>query len=157
MYGAYGAIRQVGAVQGYIRLLHHHARNIDPRFNHGVDTGKLLRRNTDNRENMAIDSDCTVHDIRCAAEIALPFRVADYRYRIPSRNGVLFREKSATGGRLHLQHRKEISADQHSQCHARLTSGFWSESYERHLVGCDATEALAPFDVVAGFRIGKAY
>ena len=86
-----------------------------------------------------------------------PFRVADHRYGIPSGNGVLLREKSATGGRFHLQHRKEISADQHSQCHARLISGFRGESYERHLVRCDATEAVAPFHVVAGFRIGKTY
>src|SRR5439155_26483334 len=153
----YGAIRQVRYIQGDIRLLHHHPRYIDRRINDGIDPNELFRRNTDNREHVAIDSDCTAHDIRCAAEIALPFRVADHRYLIPSGYRVLFREKSATGGRLHLQHRKEISADQHSQRHARLISGVWGESYERHLVRCDATEALAPFHKVAGFRIGKTY
>ena len=106
---------------------------------------------------MAVDCNCTADRIRYPAEIPLPLCVTDDRYRIPSGQRVVLLKKATPDRRLHLQRRKEISANQSSERDSRLVCRVHRQSRRDILIRDDAAECLTPVHVVLVFGIRKTF
>src|SRR5687767_5438532 len=89
----------------------HHQRHPEIRRRDDGSANKLFRHHSDDGVWLTIKVDALADDARIRIEALAPQRIADDYSGICSRRAIFFREKTASEGRVSLQHIKIIAAD----------------------------------------------